>query len=95
MKKLNIGDKVWWAWFKYGDNVFGQVEIFDFAKDVSPTHYILKPIKIYFDEAFSAEEGIPLKDVAIERKHLFTNEEFNHLPAKPHLIKSIFYYKWD
>jgi hypothetical protein len=95
VKQLKVGDKVWWAWFKHGDNVFGRVEIFGPAKDVSPHHYILKPIKIYFDEAFSAEDDVPLNGVAIDRKHLFTDEEFNHLPAKPHLIISIFHYRWD
>jgi len=94
VKELRIGDKVWWIWFKHGDNVFGRVEIFAPAKDVSPNHYILKPIKMYFDEAFYAEDGVLLKGVAVERKHLFTDEEFSHLQAKTHLILSIFHYRW-
>ncbi len=93
--KLNVGDKVWWFYRGHGYTTFGRVEITDLAISSGPNSYIIKPIKTYWDEAFSAEDGEVLRGVGMNKKHLFTDTEFNHIRKKSFLIKALFYYRWD
>jgi hypothetical protein len=101
IKKLQRGDIVWWIHYDDSNGeitTFIRAEIFEVR---SPTHegypiaYIMKPIKVYFDKRFSAEDNIPTLGLRIGRYQLFTDKEINHFQDKHGLIEALFFYRWD
>ncbi len=91
LKKLKQGDKVWWIHFSSsGERSFIRAEIFQVRESYT---YTMKPIKVYFDEWFSAEDSIPTLGVQVPRYQLFTDKELNHFQDKYSLIESLFYYR--
>jgi hypothetical protein len=107
IKKLQRGDIVWWIhydkWASLGAQSAGELvtfiraEVFEIRTHEKgyPDTYIMKPIKVYFDKWFSAEDNIPTLGVQVPRYQLFTDKELNYFQDKHGLIEALFFYRWD
>lgn len=91
-KNLKRGDIVWGIHYdkSAGESnmvTFAKAEIFEVRDPAQEGSHIMKPIKVYFDHQFSAEDNIPTLGLRIGQYQLFTDNELNHFQDKHTLMK--------